>query len=47
MAERVRQVAGRMDLRSNLGNGTEIDVRFSLRASCSGLARMPGSAQFG
>jgi signal transduction histidine kinase len=35
MAERVRQVAGRMDLRSNLGNGTEIDVRFSLRASCS------------
>jgi signal transduction histidine kinase len=36
MAERVRQVAGRMDLRSNPGNGTEIDVRFALRASCSG-----------
>jgi signal transduction histidine kinase len=28
MAERVRQVAGRMDIRSNPGSGTEIEVRF-------------------
>jgi signal transduction histidine kinase len=31
MAERVRQVAGRIDIRSSLGNGTEINVWFSAR----------------
>jgi two-component system sensor histidine kinase UhpB len=30
MAERVRQVAGRMDIRSSPGRGTEIEVRFFL-----------------
>jgi signal transduction histidine kinase len=30
MAERVRQVAGCMDIRSSPGRGTEIEVRFFL-----------------
>jgi signal transduction histidine kinase len=32
MAERVRQVGGRMDVRSSPGNGTEIEVRFCSRS---------------
>jgi len=35
MAERVRQVAGRMDVRSSRDSGTEIEVRFLLDSGCS------------